>query len=162
MKHFTLALALTASPAFADCGADKTGFSCDIGAKRLEICITGQSLRYQFGPEGAPELTIDQDFAQTGYRPWAGIGRTIYDEVLFHADNHDYLVWQSIDKIMDEGQPVPEWQGGLYVEKDGTMVLAEDCAPGSLTAGMDLIAAELATAGYCWDRDRFGWATACE
>lgn len=162
MKYLTLALTLTAAPAQADCGADKVGFACDIGAKKLEICITTQSLRYQFGTDGAPELTIDQRFDQTGYRPWAGVGRTIYDEVLFHADNHDYLVWQSIDKIVDEGQPVPEWQGGLYVEKDGTSVLSEDCAPGSLTAGMDLIADELDTAGFCWDRNRFGWATACE
>jgi hypothetical protein len=160
MRAALLSLALlTPLPALAQCPGEVL-FSCPIKAKTLEVCLTGGTAIYSFGPKGAPDLTITTPVADLAYQPWPGIGRTIWDSVRFHNDGVDYEVWAALDKMMEEGQPEPDWQGGVTVTR-GDEILAElACTAPPDPPWLDQLFAAKEAAGQCWNFDSQSWQTA--
>jgi hypothetical protein len=110
---FALLAAPLAAPAQAACQGDEA-FSCQVGKKTLEICYWKGMLTYRFGPEGKPELTLNEPLETVDFMPWPGIGRAIWDSVVFENKGVAYEVWSSFDKL-DENAVM---EGGVNVMRD--------------------------------------------
>ena len=150
--------ALAVSPALADCPGEVI-FSCKIKAKTLELCLTADTLRYTFG-KAEPELSITANLAEVPYTPWPGIGRTIWDSVLFENEGINYEVWNSIDKMMDEDDPPAVWQGGVIVTRGDETLSNLACTTPPDPPSIDLLYEAKETIGQCWDFDAKVW-TGC-
>jgi hypothetical protein len=81
MRSALLLLAL-AAPAHAACQGDEA-FSCQIGAKRVEVCYWKGMLTYSFGREGKTELTLNEPLETVAFTPWPGIGSSLWETVAF-------------------------------------------------------------------------------
>ncbi|WP_225027061.1 hypothetical protein [Xinfangfangia pollutisoli] len=157
MRALSLILALSLPfPAFADCAGELL-FSCPIKAARLEVCLTGATATYSFGPAGKPDLTLETPVADLDFQPWPGIGRAIWQTVRFHNRGVVYEVWSSLEKQMEENQPEPAWQGGVTVQQ-GDQVLAElSCSTAPDPSDLDLIFQAKEAAGQCWNYSTQTW-----
>lgn len=152
-----LALALMPTVASAAC-PELTVLSCMIGAKRLEVCATGDSLTYAFGRDGRPaDLVLTEPLAAGTYTPWNGIGRSIWESVDFRNDGHVYTVWSSFDR-MDPGARVDH---GVTVQKGDATLATLTCAPGAVAAPFDALFDRMEARGFCWSREDFRWNAAC-
>ncbi|WP_137110530.1 hypothetical protein [Rhodobacter sp. SY28-1] len=147
-----LFLALLAAPAQAACQGDEA-FSCPIGKKTVEICYWKGMLTYRFGPEGKPELTLNEPLETVDYMPWPGIGRAIWDSVVFTNQGVTYEVWSSFDRL-DENAVM---EGGVNVMQGTKTLAALACDKGSVEAGLDRISDLKAGIGQCWDYDSRSW-----
>lgn len=162
MRTPLLLLALLASaPAQAACQNDLEVFSCKIGAKTLQVCEWKGMLIYQFGPEGAPELSLNVTYAEADYTPWHGIGRTMSDSLAFHNDGVTYEVWAALEKQLDETDPEPVLQGGVAVMKGDTLLAGLTCTPGTVRSALDGIWDIKTRIGQCWDHEALVWR-ACD
>lgn len=152
-----LALLAPASPAFADC-VGTTFLSCDVGRGRhLEVCIEpgARAFAYAFGPAGAPELTLREDFAAGTARPWNGVGRSIWASVGFRNAGHVYEAWHSLDRLDPEAVP----EGGVNVLKGDAVLARLQCRPGPETVIAPIFSVEdaMQAAGFCRDREAESW-----
>lgn len=147
-----LLLALLATPAHATCQGDEA-LSCQIGKKTLEVCYWKGMLTYSFGPEGKPELFLNEPLETVAYTPWPGIGRAMWDQVAFQNDSVTYEVWSSIDK-MDENAVM---EGGVNVMQGDQTLASLTCDKGSVAQGLDAISDLKAGIGQCWDMGTQTW-----
>lgn len=145
-------LALLAVPANAACQGDEA-FSCTIGAKTLQVCVWKGALVYSYGREGKPELTIAEPLETVAYTPWPGIGRAIWDSVVFQNEGVAYEVWTSFDR-MDENAIL---EGGVNVLDSEATLAALTCDKGSVERGLDTISELKSGIGQCWDYDSRSW-----
>jgi hypothetical protein len=152
MRATLLLLALAASPAQAACQGD-TAFSCQIGAKTLQVCYWKGALIYAFGPENAPELTIAQPLETADYTPWPGIGRAIWDSVAFTNQGTTYDVWTAFDRL-DENAVL---EGGVNVLEGDTLLATLTCDRGSVATALDTVGILKAGIGQCWDHESLTW-----
>ena len=143
---------------------EESFLSCTVedGRKTLSVCLAGETATYRFGPRGgAPELEMVRDIGLVDYTPWAGVGRAIWEEVVFHNGSYSYLVYGSIDRLPpvdDDGVLVVDVGGGVTVMRSGQELAAFDCDPGTSDFNYSEILGETKeAAGYCWDRNRFAW-----
>jgi hypothetical protein len=157
MRAALLLTLLLAAPAQAACQNDLTIFSCKIGAKTLQVCEWKGMLIYQFGPEGAPELSLTTPIQDADFTPWPGIGRTMWNELAFHNDGVTYRVWSSLEKQLEENQPEPQVEGGVSVTRGEAELASLTCTPGSVTAALDVIYDRKTAIGQCWDYEANRW-----
>lgn len=155
MRALTLLLALLPLPAFAQCPGAEV-LSCPIGKKQLELCLTGESVTYSFGPAGKPEMQITTAITDTAYQPWSGVGRAMWDAVSFTNKGTTYEVWTSIDRL----DPQAVWEGGVNVLKNGNPITSLECAKGTVRSDLTEIFAAKESAGQCWNFDSFAWQQA--
>lgn len=153
--RLALVLIALAAPADAACRGE-TLFSCEIGRKRLEVCLNGQSVSYRFGPEGRPELELATSLRQTVYQPWPGVGRAIWEAVSFTNRGTTYEVWSSFDRLAPEART----EGGVNVLTGSEVTAQLTCRPGSVSAGLDLLYGAKEAIGQCWNRDLQAWTAA--
>jgi hypothetical protein len=146
-------------PALADCGAGTEVFTCQIGAKALEICHVGDDLTYAFGPKGAPELTISESLTTVNFAPWPGVSSNIWETVTFVNGDYAYEVWTSVarDPEATDGQ-----QGGVRVLNGEEMVAELTCDPGTASNALDVIWDLKESVGMCWEFSSISWKTSCD
>ncbi|MGB3247397.1 MAG: hypothetical protein WBB25_22920 [Sulfitobacter sp.] len=144
--------AFWAASAFAgSCPADKTQvLHCDIRpSKPLTVCIGGGEASYAYGPVGAPELTMIQPLGQAQGTAWSGVGRAIWEEIVFFNNDVTYAVWVSLDR---NGEEFPQ-DGGVLVSR-GDQTLADlKCLEGTAEVTTFAISDGFEQAGLCWNRD---------
>ena len=173
MRHFlTLALALVpvAAQAQTACPPGATPIlSCSFqnGAKWLTSCLDGDRASYAFGKVGrAPDLTLSTAITDLDYRPWPGVGSSIWEEVRFYNRDITYVLWDNYDKAaaVDEAQaagaPDP-LTAGIVVMRGEDQLARLECDPGSIDDRIDAIWPEKEIRGQCWDYDAGVWG-ACE
>jgi len=158
MRRLALALILLASPAAADCLPGETVFSCQIGAKSLEICYEAETLIYNFGPPGAPELTIAEPLASATFQPWPGAGSAIWESLTFYNQSYAYEVVTSIDRDAGEGAGV---EAGVYVRQGDTMVAEVQCDSGTASNSLDVVWDLKESVGQCWEFASQSWQYTC-
>jgi hypothetical protein len=157
MMRAALLFALLATPASATCQGDEA-FSCTIGSKTLQVCSWKGALIYSFGRDGKPELTIAEPLETAAYTPWPGIGRAIWDGVVFRNDGVTYEVWTSFDRL--DANAVLE--GGVNVIEGNKTLATLTCDKGSVAQGLDTISELKSGIGQCWDFDSQSWRRSCE
>jgi hypothetical protein len=146
-----------AAPAHAACQGDEA-FSCRIGAKTLDVCYWKGMLTYRFGPEGKPELTLNEPLETVNYTPWPGIGRAIWDSVAFRNEGVTYEVWSSFDR-MDENAVL---EGGVNVLEGDTTLATLTCDKGSVAHGLDALYDLKSGTGQCWNMESQAWTRSCD
>ncbi|MGV6847705.1 MAG: hypothetical protein ACWA5A_04935 [Marinibacterium sp.] len=140
------------------CGAGILMLRCQIGAgKALSVCFEGGSARYRFGPPAAPELSLTQPLEDLQATPWNGIGRSIWEEVIFSNAAVRYAVWTSLDRL-DEAHPR---DGGVRVLQGDAELANLTCRTGSVEMSAFAVTDGFAAAGYCWDPSRRVWSRSC-
>jgi len=158
MRSLALLLALAPLPAAASCPYGDTVFSCQIGAKAVELCHSGDALVYSFGPEGKPELTITEPLETLDFTPWPGIGRYYWDAVRFRNAGFTYEIYSSIERGPDA---TTGRLAELSVMEGETEVARLTCDEG--TAGsLELIYVLKKSIGQCWDYDSESWISTCD
>lgn len=131
---------------------------CDMGQGRvLAAEIEGDMAFYLFGPEDAPDLSLQHNIAQVQGTAWPGIGRTIWEDITFFNGGYAYQVWYGIDRLI-EGYPA---SGGVRVLKDGVELAALDCVAGSVDATGFGVSDGFAGAGYCWQHEAQRFVDGC-
>ena len=159
MRPLALTLALLPLPAFADCSDGTEVFTCQIGAKALEICRQGDDLIYAFGPKGAPELTITEPLTTVNFTPWPGVSNNIWENVVFVNDDYAYEVWTSVARDPEDTMGL---QGGVRVLNGEEMVAELTCDPGTPSQSLDGIWDLKESVGMCWEFSSFSWKTTCD
>ena len=158
------ALALTAAPLAAAC-PDLTVLRCQVeGGKQLEICADAEAVRYSFGPISNPELELSNPLAASGYRPWPGVSRTIWDSVTFENDAYVYEVVTSLERIYPEEEEADITvlrRDGVYVLKNEMPVAELICLPDTVEGAVDLLYDHLGSHGMCWSFSTHAWEV-CE
>lgn len=148
-----LFLVLLPLPAMADCPA-QTFVSCPVGGNdRLEVCISGDTFTYAFGPAGRPELSLSVPMSAGTVAPWPGVGSAIWSSVSFHNGGYTYEVWASVDRNPDDANP----QGGVNVLQGDAMLAQRTCQPGTVDTPAFMLEDQMADAGYCWNLDARVW-----
>jgi hypothetical protein len=152
--------ALWAGHAIADtCPADKVQvLHCDIKpGKALKVCIGGGEASYEYGPIGKPELAMTQALGQVEGTPWAGVGRAIWEEIVFFNNDVSYAVWISIDRGV-----VPDpMKGGVLVTRGDQTLANLHCLDGTADVSTFAISDGFEQAGFCWDFDSQRFAREC-
>ena len=155
-----LAAVLAAGTATAEpCPGQAVVVDCDISStKRLTVCIGGGQASYAFGPAGAPELALTRPLGEMRGTAWAGVGRSIWEEIIFDVDEVSYMVWHSMDRLA-EGNPV---SGGVVVQRGDQTLANLECWPGTTAVSIFSISDGFAEAGFCWDRQAGRFELECE
>jgi len=154
---FAVALGTGAAEAACDSGQTLV-LNCPVSVdKTLNVCIGGGTASYAFGPHGAPELALTLPLADVGATPWPGIGRSIWEEIVFPNNDVQYVVWISLDR-MDEARPV---SGGVVVRRGEKQLAELPCLEGSAQVGVFAISDGFADAGYCWNFEAQAWSRSC-
>jgi hypothetical protein len=152
-----LLLALLASPAaspvWAACQGDEA-FSCQIGAKRVEVCYWKGMLTYRFGPEGRPELTLTEPLETADFTPWPGIGRYYWQTLAFRNDGYTYEIWTSVERGPDATTGI---EAAVTVLQGETEVARLDCNPGTAATTLDSISTLKDAIGQCWAYETRTW-----
>ncbi|KUF09267.1 hypothetical protein [Pseudoponticoccus marisrubri] len=157
----SLALCLVlAPPALAQCPAEQAFLSCQIGAngKWLEVCVAGSRVDYRYGDTlWSPELHLSDHAAQVDYRPWSGVGRTIFEEVRFINGSYEYRVHGALERALTAGQ-TDRASGGVEVYKGGARIAALDCAPQATLFGWSTALSDAKwAAGLKWNPGTGTW-----
>jgi hypothetical protein len=152
-----LFLALLAAPAHAACQGDEA-FSCQIGPKTLEVCHWKGMLTYSFGPEGKPDLFLNERLETVAFTPWPGIGSSLWETVAFRNDGYTYEVWTSIERDPKATEPR---SGGVRVLQGDATVADLTCDKGTATP-MDVLYDLKDGIGQCWDMGAQAWANTCD
>ncbi len=164
-----LAVLLTgwAGVGWAACPADtETFLSCSMsgGSKVVDVCVGGAEVTYAFGPPGGvPELSLAEPLETVDYRPWPGIGRTMFERVLFQNGTVTYDVAATIDRDFDDRTEsvAVTVSGGITVLQGETELATLICDPDSADAPFGVLSDAKARIGQCWDLDSRVWA-ACQ
>lgn len=154
MRALVLSVALGLGPAaaLASCPTE-TLVSCPIGKKQLEVCLTGSTVQYRFGPAGRPELSLFNPIETVDYVPWNGIGRYINDMVVFHNAATSYEVWVSLDKM----DTAADYTGGINVLRGGALLAQLTCNPGPKVLNLTPLSFAKEAVGQCWDPGMAHW-----
>lgn len=147
-----LLLVVLAAPAHAACQGDEA-FSCQIGAKTLEICYWKGMLTYRFGPEGKPELMLNEPLETVAFTPWPGIGSSLWETVAFRNEGYIYEVWTSVERDPEATEPRA---GGVRVMQ-GTDTVAELACDRGTATPMDTLYDLKDGIGQCWDMEAQSW-----
>lgn len=148
-----LAAGLWLLSATAATACDVPVFSCDVGAKRLSICLTGETLTYSFGPSGAPELLIDTDLSRLDYIPWAGVGRHLFESVRLRNGDYTYEVWHSLDRL----DPDATLEGGVIVFQGDDTLADLSCTPRTARGDLYTLFVAIEATGRCFDLNTRTW-----
>lgn len=140
---------------------DEIFLSCSIqnGKKFLDVCFNDTQISYRFGTIGGKiELELNRSLKEIEYTPWPGVGRTIWESVIFENDGVRYEVHGAIDKKMtleDDETPI---RGGVAVHKDKTQLSHIECDAGSVefSYAEGLFDAKKAV-GQCFEHGVVGW-----
>lgn len=154
-----LALILLAGPAAADCTPGETVFSCQVGQKALEICYEQETLIYNFGPPGAPELVIAEPLASATYQPWPGVSSSIWETLSFFNAGYVYDVTTSVSRDAGADETL---QGAITVWQNDSIVAEVACDHGTASNSLDVVWNMKEAIGQCWDFENQTWATSCE
>lgn len=152
MRTALLLALLAAGPAHAACQGDEA-FSCQIGAKTLEICYWKGMLTYRFGPEGKPELMLNEPLETVAFTPWPGIGSSLWETVAFRNEGYIYEVWTSVERDPEATEPRA---GGVRVMQ-GTDTVAELACDRGTATPMDTLYDLKDGIGQCWDMEAQTW-----
>ncbi len=149
-------LALTPSLASAAC-PEITLVSCGLAnsAKRVELCLTGDSLRYRFGTAQNTELELIRDVAEASYTPWPGIGRTMWEELSLENAGTTYQFSSYAEKLMEEGTEDQLALGTDLLVLRGEKVLAKLTCDPAQVSDLYPVGKALHARGYCLGED--GW-----
>lgn len=154
-------LCLFASVAQADCASpDQTFMSCTLekSGKSLSVCVENANAVYRFGPKGAPELTLSEPLASVDYRPWNGVGSSIWEEVRFHNKGVTYAVYGSIHRIAADEGDGPNHSGGVEVLKGEKSLARLTCVQTSVQfPWVDAISDAKRAVGLTWDQTAGAW-----
>ena len=142
----------TASPIWAACQGDEA-FSCQIGAKRVEVCYWKGMLSYRFGREGKPELVLNEPLETVAFTPWPGIGSSLWETVAFQNEGYTYEVWTSVERDPEATEPR---SGGVRVLQGDQTVAELACDRGTATP-MDTLYDLKDGIGQCWDMKARTW-----
>lgn len=150
-----------AGPALAVCGADETTvLDCTTrgGRNTLNVCLSGETIRYAYGPRGAvPELQLTDSVTGVEHRPWAGIGRAIWESTTFRNAGYAYEVFLSVDRMSEN----PGAEGGVTVSRGDEVLATVTCDPGSVTIGLWVVSDAKKALGICRDPAKQAWV-ACD
>ncbi len=146
-------------PAVAACPSSmQTILSCTFsnGKKVLDTCQNGEFATYAFGKVNKkPEMYLETPMRGLNYTPWNGIGRAIYEQVIFRNEDISYVVWSGFER--DPGMIDP-LRAGIVVEDQNENVLAElRCDIGSVRAEIDGLYDAKSNLNMCWDYNDFQW-----
>lgn len=155
--------------------------SCSLkdGAKQLEVCLEGDSFTYAYGPRGgSPELRLYSEVADGSFRPWNGIGRTIWEVLVFRNGEYFYEVGMGWDKMaalidgedgeaQEEPDPGVAMSAGIDIQRQRPGQEVEylaflECDPGSILYDTDRIYRVYDAAGLCWDHGERRWTNTCQ
>lgn len=161
---------LSANSAWADCRLGEEVFlTCDIrdSAKVLSVCHDDEVASYRFGLRGeVPELEISSAISDVLLVPWPGFGRTIWEEIHFKNEGHNYMVYAAVHREYPEDENadiIVHVEGGVEVSKDDEMVVALSCKTGSVDfpwgTGIYDAKTEL---GLCFDKHETAWLPCTE
>lgn len=154
MRAALLLLALAApAPAHAACQGDEA-FSCQIGAKRVEVCYWKGMLTYSFGREGKPELSLNEPLETVAFTPWPGVSSSIWETVAFRNKGYTYELWTGVERDPDSTEPR---SGGVRVMQGEKTVAELDCDKGTATP-MDALYDLKDGIGQCWDMGTQAWS----
>ena len=147
-----LLLAVLAAPAYAACQGDEA-FSCQIGTKSLQVCYWKGMLTYTYGPEGKPELALNEPLETVAFTPWPGIGSSLWETVAFRNDGYTYEVWTSVERDPEATEPRA---GGVRVMQGDATAAELTCDRGTATP-MDALYDLKDGIGQCWDLTSQTW-----
>ncbi|OZA14778.1 MAG: hypothetical protein B7Y02_04240, partial [Rhodobacterales bacterium 17-64-5] len=150
--------ALFPLPVMADCLPGGQVFSCQIGAKTLEVCNETETLIYSFGPPGAPELLIAEPLASVAFQPWPGVGSSIWESVTFTNQGYSYEVVTSVER--DSTAP-EDLQGAVYVLQNDSIVAELTCDPGTASNSLDVVWDLKESIGQCYEFASQSWQYTC-
>ena len=160
MRKTALAFACLATPALS-CGVGQWEvFDCTLsdGKKQLRVCSTEEAANYSFAVPGqSPEIELFEPIDRLDYRPWNGVGRTLFEDATFNNESYSYSVYSVFDRLT-EGAML---EGGVVVKKDDVEIAHLRCDPGSVSARLDLFYEFKARVGQCWNHQDFTWGTDC-
>lgn len=159
MRIAPLLLALLPLPAAADCAGGEEVFTCQIGAKSLELCHIGDDLTYAFGPAGAPDLTITESLTTVNFTPWPGVSSNIWETVIFLNEDYAYEVWTSQARDPEDTAGL---QGGVRVLNGEELVAELTCDQGTASQPLEGIWDLKESVGLCWEFNSFSWKTSCD
>jgi hypothetical protein len=127
--------------------------SCPVGGGDvLEVCSTGSSFTYAFGPPAAPELRLSVPMSSGPVQPWPGVGSAIWSSVGFPNAGYTYEVWISVERSPDATGP----EAGVNVLQ-GDSIIADFVCDGGEIADPFRLQDEMYEAGYCWNYEGFAW-----
>lgn len=155
-----LLAALAPAAAQAKCPNQSGIFSCQIGRKTLEVCHWKGMITYEFGLPNKAELSLFTPETEADFTPWSGVGRTMWSSLAFHNEGITYEVWSSLDKLMNDDDPMPEWQGGVNVLQGDKTLAQLTCNPGSVEGILDTVYDIKTDLGQCWNLTTFAWQQA--
>ena len=156
MIRAALVFTLTPTLAAAAC-PEVTLVSCGLAKsqKRVELCLTGDTLRYRFGTAQAVELELIRDLAEASFTPWPGIGRTMWEELSLENEGVTYQFSSYSEKLMEEGTEDQLALGtDLFVQR-GDQVLAKLTCDPAQVSDFYPVGEALQALGYCLGED--GW-----
>jgi hypothetical protein len=159
MVSFVLAVLIGfCGPAFAHCAAnEETVIDCAIGDKRLSLCVASDAtLIYSFENNKTIELRLVDGPRAYQFRPWPGIGRTIWENVTFTRGPFAYQVYSSFDKMSHETQ------SGVSVLRGDTEIASLSCDEDAGAFPFDPVSDALTRAGYCALEDGVRVQGGCE
>lgn len=157
MRPFlTFLLVTVATAAQAACPTTEI-FSCQVKSKTVEVCLGAGTVTYTYGRPGKPELDLSATVQQAEYTPWAGVGRSIYEEVTFRNGPYAYLVWAALDRhVLDEKNP-EKISGGVLVFKNEAEIASLSCKPFTIRNNIDALYEAKTAAGQCYVREDGAW-----
>jgi hypothetical protein len=151
-----LFLALVATPVNAACQGEEV-FSCQIGQKSVEVCHWKGMLTYSYGPEGRPELFLNEALETVAFTPWPGIGSSLWETVAFRNEGYIYEVWTSVERDPEATEPR---SGGVRVMQGDATVAELACNRGTATP-MEALYDLKDGIGQCWDMQTQTWGATC-
>ena len=157
MTPLPFSLFLLAASAATLCACPKgstTLLSCTMkgGSKTLDVCITGKTVTYAYGPaRGKPELRLAEPVKTVRHEPWNGVSRTIWETVTFVNGPYSYEAALSFDK------PSRSSDGFLTVKKGDKEIVEIACDAGSAKIGLFALTDAKEKQGVCWDMENRLW-----
>ena len=112
--------------------------SCTLsdGRKVLEVCVDTNVASYRFGKAGQPaELSLTAPVGTFEYTPWPGIGRNIYEEIIFENNGVHYVVQASHERMFpehDDGEVTVISHGSVTVLQGQQQIAHLQCDAGSV------------------------------
>ncbi|MDG1377383.1 MAG: hypothetical protein P8P56_10270 [Yoonia sp.] len=164
MKTAALLIVLV-NPAWAECGGyEGTFLTCEIegGQKVLSVCYDDEFAIYRFRPkDGPPELELHKHISTLNYTPWPGVGRAIWDEVVFSNKGYTYTVVAGLDRDFPEEHETAIGErlfGGGVVDRSGVEVADLSCDTESVyTNNLNGLTWAKNQLGYVWDAGTQTW-----
>ncbi|SEW45157.1 hypothetical protein SAMN04488515_3293 [Cognatiyoonia koreensis] len=158
MRGFLACLiGLIANPVFA-CAELVQSCTFNGGKKEMVVCLEGSDVTYRFGPSGGtPELALRVPITDADYTPWPGVGRAIWEGMVFYNGDYSYEVSAAFERMFNDSDEPEPTRGGILIMQGETVVAELTCDVGSVdwAYGDGGLWAAKTRAGQCW-KD-FSW-----